>query len=335
MSSAQVQANGESNQSESRKPVDFSDIGLNKVEYSDKFLVRLGTASQIVKAFVEIHNNAVNGTKPATNEYQKILYPTIAKFAKEIGDKYEEIFLSGEMSPLRRQVFGANLNGSQNNGSVGRSVNMQNVRPNLRYEYAQFKKLLLVLCQRLEYIATRDPMLVDRYLKNVDERNEFLELQTRAKFYLDYLAQEDDPNSLISRWEQSLPELRKQAGIELESEKPKSKPKFVPQKRFQKNNSEDSNNSQTEQRPQKRFNKFNNTTTKYQRPQKNFTDGNKFVAKNQTQSESENQTENTTSKFQKNWNSVPRKNYTNQQSPNSNSASGANRVPIGRRVQQK
>ena len=125
-----------------------------------------------------------------TNEYQKSLYPQLTSLTQSVVSKYEETFLTVTDS-VHRQVYGANLNGHRNDGSLYRSVN-SGVNRSLTYGYAQFGQLLKVLTSRLKFVVNRDPTTVKRYSESTEESTAYVTLQTLSNDFLSYLTTVND-----------------------------------------------------------------------------------------------------------------------------------------------
>jgi hypothetical protein len=195
---------------------DFSDISLESLKYSDEFRVIRASASQVVLGLQSMANRIGEGD----TEYRKSLYPALKKIVNDLVSEYKTKLLT-TTSDLQKQVFGANLNGVRNNGSLNFTVTTSGVKPNLMYKYAQFGQLLRVLVQRLKFIATRDPTRVARYRDNEDERNEFTNLQKLTNDFLVYL------DNLKNTWNTTVQEAREAGGINVEEQQVDRSRKFV------------------------------------------------------------------------------------------------------------
>jgi hypothetical protein len=131
-----------------------------------------------------------------TNDYQKSIYPQLSTITQQIVDKYTTSFLQVS-TPVARQVFGANLNGHKNDGSLYRSVN-SGVNRSLTYGYAQFGQLVKVLTSRLRFIVNRDSQTVQRYKDSTEEAAAYVQLQTLSNEFLTYLSTVNDEwNSVV------------------------------------------------------------------------------------------------------------------------------------------
>ena len=196
--------------------IDFSDISLESLKYSDEFRVIRASASQVVLGLESMANRIGEGD----TEYRKSLYPALKKIVNDLVVEYKTKLLT-TTSDLQKQVFGANLNGVRNNGSLNFTVTTSGVKPNLMYKYAQFGQLLRVLVQRLKFIATRDPARVARYRDNEDERNEFTNLQKLTNDFLVFL------DNLKNKWNTTVQEAREVGGINVDEQPLDRSKKFV------------------------------------------------------------------------------------------------------------
>ena len=167
-------------------PVSFDDVSLAHLSFNETFRVTRGAASQVVLGL----KNMLTKLSSPTNEYQKSLYPQLTSLTQSVVSKYEETFLSVTDS-VHRQVYGANLNGHRNDGSLYRSVN-SGVNRSLTYGYAQFGQLLKVLTSRLKFVVNRDPTTVKRYSESTEESAAYVTLQTLSNDFLSYLTTVND-----------------------------------------------------------------------------------------------------------------------------------------------
>ncbi len=167
-------------------PVSFDDVSLAHLTFNETFRVTRGAASQVVLGL----KHMLTKLSSPTNDYQKSLYPELSTLTQNVVTKYEETFLSVTES-VKRQVYGANLNGHRNDGSLYRSVN-SGVNRSLTYGYAQFGQLLKVLTSRLKFIVNRDPQTVKRYSESAEESEAYRTLQTLCNDYLTYLSSVND-----------------------------------------------------------------------------------------------------------------------------------------------
>jgi len=167
-------------------PVSFDDVSLAHLTFNETFRVTRGAASQVVLGL----KNMLAKLSSPTNEYQKSLYPQLSTLTQSVVSKYEETFLSVTDS-VHRQVYGANLNGHRNDGSLYRSVN-SGVNRSLTYGYAQFGQLLKVLTSRLKFVVNRDPQTVKRYSESSEESAAYVKLQTLCNDFLSYLTTVND-----------------------------------------------------------------------------------------------------------------------------------------------
>jgi hypothetical protein len=166
------------------QPVSFADVSFTylKTQFKDTFKVSKGAASQVVLGFQAMTDRL---TSPQ-NEYQQTLYPKLKQLCTDVYNRYETSFLTTFESDVERQVFGANLNGNRNNGSLYRSI-PSGVNRTLTYNYAQFGQLMRVLVSRLKFVTQRDPNSVQRYKENQTEFAAYQKLQTITNTFLDYL----------------------------------------------------------------------------------------------------------------------------------------------------
>ena len=167
-------------------PVSFDDVSLAHLSFNETFRVTRGASSQVVLGL----KNMLTKLSSPTNEYQKSLYPQLSTLTQSVVSKYEETFLSVTDS-VQRQVYGANLNGHRNDGSLYRSVN-SGVNRSLTYGYAQFGQLLKVLTSRLKFVVNRDPNTVKRYSESPEESTAYVTLQTLCNDFLSYLTTVND-----------------------------------------------------------------------------------------------------------------------------------------------
>ncbi len=167
-------------------PVSFDDVSLAHLTFNKTFRVTRGAASQVV---LGLQHMLTKLTTPS-NEYQKSIYPQLSTITQQIVDKYTTTFLQ-VTTPVERQVFGANLNGHKNDGSLYRSVN-SGVNRSLTYGYAQFGQLVKVLTSRLRFIVNRDSQTVQRYKDSTEEAAAYVQLQTLSNEFLTYLSTVND-----------------------------------------------------------------------------------------------------------------------------------------------
>ena len=193
-------------------PVSFDDVSLAHLSFNETFRVTRGAASQVV---LGLQYMLTKLTTPS-NEYQKSIYPQLSTITQQIVDKYTTTFLQ-VTTPVNRQVFGANLNGHKNDGSLYRSVN-SGVNRSLTYGYAQFGQLVKVLTSRLRFIVNRDSQTVQRYKDSTEEAGAYVQLQTLSNDFLTYLSSVNDEwNSIVDtartqhNIQKTKPELRQQS----------------------------------------------------------------------------------------------------------------------------
>jgi len=176
--------------------VSFADVSFThlKTQFKDTFKVSKGSASQVLLGFQSMTERL---TSPQ-NEYQQTLYPKLKQLCTDVYTRFETSFLSNFESDVERQVFGANLNGNRNNGSLYRSI-PSGVNRTLTYNYAQFGQLMRVLVSRLKFVVQRDPNSVQRYKENQSEFVAYQKLQSTATTFLDFLTTvSNDWNSFVN-----------------------------------------------------------------------------------------------------------------------------------------
>lgn len=176
--------------------VSFSDVSLTHLTtyFKDTYKVSKGSASQVVLGFRSMTERLTN----PQNEYQQTLYPKLKQLCTDVFSRYETDFLTNFGSDVERQVFGANLNGNRNNGSLFRSI-PSGVNRTLTYNYAQFGQLMRVLTSRLKFVVQRDPNSVQRYKDNQDEFAAYQKLQTTTNSFLEFLTTvSNDWNTFVS-----------------------------------------------------------------------------------------------------------------------------------------
>ena len=172
------------------KTISWDSISHEKLNISENHRVCLGTTGQIIKAIHTLYdryNNTSDEYKKPENKYQESLYPNLSNLANEVCTTYENTFIQNVTDNVQMEVFGANLNGVRNDGTLRHPISTSDVPKNLKYKFAQFKQLLRVLTQRLHYIATRIVDGVERYKNDQAQRGHFIELQTRCVTFLQYL----------------------------------------------------------------------------------------------------------------------------------------------------
>lgn len=194
--------------------VSFENIDPRAMAFSDLFKCAKSSAGQIVQGFDQLRKN-LNGVdeyngnkKEPTNDYQKLLYPKMALLAENIVNKYVELFVDGVTDPVRKQVFGANLNGNKNDGQLNKFVTCRSVNQFLRYKYSQFGQLLSLLNYRLLFIAHRDPQYIKRYTENEVEMHHFEDLRVLCGQFCEFLKNENDQNSISQQWAQCVEDIR-------------------------------------------------------------------------------------------------------------------------------
>lgn len=181
---SQEQTSNSQTNADSQTPVSFADVSLTtlKSSFNDTYKVSKGSSSQVVLGFQAMKQRL----QEPTNEYQQVIYPKIRELCERLSTKYVETFLTTFASDVERQVYGANLNGNRNNGSLYRAI-PSGVNRNLTYNYALFGQLSRVLTSRLRFIVQRDPTSVQRYRDSVEESNAYQKLQASAASFLTFL----------------------------------------------------------------------------------------------------------------------------------------------------
>uniref|UniRef100_A0A6C0EC49 Uncharacterized protein n=1 Tax=viral metagenome TaxID=1070528 RepID=A0A6C0EC49_9ZZZZ len=186
-----------------RPVVSFDDISLSNIVFNEEFRPTRGTASQLICGFQSMANRTGEGS----NEFQKLLYPKLKQMSCEIVDNYVDQLLTANEG-VQRQVFGAILNGSGNDGNLHYQVTTKGVKREVVYKYSQFGDLLRLLCQRLEFIVNRSADSVQRYRENESERREYKVLQEHVKEFLGYL------ETVKMKWREIIEETRKVTGTQ-------------------------------------------------------------------------------------------------------------------------
>ena len=193
---SQEQTSNAPTNADSQTPVSFSDVSLTtlKSSFNDTYKVSKGSASQVVLGFQSMKDRL----QEPTNEYQQTLYPKLKDLSDRLSAKYVETFLTSFGSDVERQVFGANLNGNRNNGSLYRAI-PSGVNRNLTYNYAQFGQLMRVLTSRLRFIAQRDSSAVQRYRDSAEENAAYQKLQTSTNSFMTFLTElSNEWNTLVN-----------------------------------------------------------------------------------------------------------------------------------------
>jgi hypothetical protein len=209
---SQEQTQNAPTNAESRQPVSFSDVSLDTLRssFNDTYKVSKGSASQLVLGFQSMRNRL----QEPTNEYQQTLYPKLKDLCERLSTRYSETFLTTFSSDVERQVFGANLNGNRNNGSLYRSI-PSGVNRNLTYNYAQFGQLMRVLTNRLRFVVQRDPSSVQRYKESADELSAYQKLQSSVNTFMTFLT------DLSNEWNQLVTETRTRFAVSDQTQTPR------------------------------------------------------------------------------------------------------------------
>jgi len=223
--------------------VSFTDVSLTtlKQHFKNTYKVSKGAASQVVLGFNEMGERLGPSVE---NEYQQTLYPKLKQLCKDVYTRYETSFFTSFDSDVERQVFGANLNGNRNNGSLYRSI-PSGVNRTLTYNYAQFGQLMRVLVSRLKFISQRDPNSVQRYKDNQTEFNAYQKLQTTTNTFLDYLT------TVSNEWNTFVTETRTKYAVGTDTRQPRQN--------RQSNQSHGEQRQQTRQRRQYNTEQTDNT----------------------------------------------------------------------------
>jgi hypothetical protein len=191
--------------SQAPTPVSFDDISLEHLSFNETFRVTRGSASQVVLGL----RNMLQKLSNPENEYQHAIYPQLVTAINKLVDTYTSSFLS-VTEPTEKQVFGANLNGFRNDGSLYRSVN-SGINRSLTYGYSQFGQLVRVLVNRLRFVVKRDPQSVERYKNSSSEMTAYKNLQSAADAYLTVV------NEVMDSWSKTVDESRKAHGVQREN----------------------------------------------------------------------------------------------------------------------
>jgi hypothetical protein len=193
--------------------ISFENIDPRVFQHSGQYKCALSTAGQVINSLNDLATQIGNGTKIATNDYQKCLYPSIGTIANNVVTKYISTFVDNVDEPLTKQVFGANLNGSRNDGRLNRPVTIRGVNRFLKYEYSQLGQLLNLLRHRLTFVSSRNVSSIKRYAENDNERTHFVTLQELTQTFCTYLSDEIYP-----QWEQFVNDARIQNSIKLNAD---------------------------------------------------------------------------------------------------------------------
>lgn len=198
--------------------ISFDNIDITTFPFSLSYKCAKSTTGQVVQGLQHMalqfmgEKEYKDNKKEIKNDYQKYLYPKIATLAIKVVEEYRKYFVEGIEDPLRKQVFGANLNGNRNDGQLNKFIPCRGVDKNLRYKYAQFGQLLSLLMYRLTFIINRNPDNVKRYRENNDEKQHFIELKNRVSKFCRFL--KNSEKSIFNQWEACLTEAHKLHKIE-------------------------------------------------------------------------------------------------------------------------
>ena len=188
-------------QETSTVPVSFENISLEHLGFNETYRVTRGAASQVVLGL----RHMLTKLATPTNDYQRTLYPRLSELTRQVVDRYVSTFL-GVSEPVVRQVYGANLNGPRNDGSLYHSVN-SGVNRSLTYGYAQFGQLMKVLTNRLRFVTKRTVESVERYRSSQEEGAAYRALQSHCNDFLTYLSGVND------EWTRVVESARTQHGV--------------------------------------------------------------------------------------------------------------------------
>lgn len=191
--------------SQAPTPVSFDDISLEHLSFNETFRVTRGSASQVVLGL----RNMLQKLSNPENDYQRSIYPQLVTSINRLVDSYTSTFLT-VTDATERQVYGANLNGFRNDGSLYRSVN-SGINRSLTYGYSQFGQLVRVLTNRLRFVVKRDPQSVERYKNSDSEMVAYKKLQQAADAYLTVV------NEVMDSWSKTVDESRKTHGVQREN----------------------------------------------------------------------------------------------------------------------
>ena len=191
--------------SQAPTPVSFDDISLDHLSFNETFRVTRGSASQVVIGL----RNMLQKLSTPENDYQRSIYPQLSSAINRLVNEYTSTFLSVS-EPVEKQVYGANLNGFRNDGSLYRSVN-SGINRSLTYGYSQFGQLVRVLTNRLRFVVKRDPQSVERYKKSDNEMAAYKKLQQSADSYLNVVTE------VTESWGKTVEEARKTHGFQRET----------------------------------------------------------------------------------------------------------------------
>jgi len=245
---AQQQTNNAPTNNDSQTtPVSFSDVSLETLQksFNDTYKVSKGSASQVVLGFRAMASRL----QDPQNEYQQELYPQLKQMCTNVFNKYNETFLTSFSSDVERQVYGANLNGNRNSGSLYRSI-PSGVNRNLTYNYAQFGQLLRVLSGRLRFVVNRDAGSVQRYKDSTDETSAYQKLQTKSTEFLTYL------ETVSSEWDTFVKSTRTKFSVEETHEKkerPQRQQRPYKEQRPRQPRQQRQNLSSNEERPRRQY----------------------------------------------------------------------------------
>lgn len=270
-----------------KQKVSFHDINPLNLPFKFNYRCSMSTTGQIIQGFAHT-SRYLSGTeeyqddpKPVQNKFQEYLYPQISKLANEIVTKYLEMFVENISDPIKKEVFGANLNGSNNKGQLQHFITCVGISKNVRYKYVQFKNALVLLSYRLNFIAKRNAQTIKRYREDDVQLGYFEDLQKLVTKFCIYLE-----TSVLAKWEEIKEEARKLNDIKQQDQKDE----LVPVKLTEENVSVQKQNTESPQNTSNKKtdgwqiveNKFNNNK-QHKRPTVSNTNDNKNNVKQQSQ----------------------------------------------------
>jgi len=195
--------------------VSFDDISISVLPFSEMFKCAKSASGQVIQGLKHLSQH-ISGEgdysenkKEIFNDYQKELYPNMARLALKVVTSYHDKFVADVNDPLMKQVFGANLNGNKNNGQLNKFISCKGVNRFLSYKFAQFGQLLTLLGYRMVFIANRDPQYVKRYRENEEELKHFETLRTRAKEFSVFLK-----DNVFEEWSKCVADARSKANVQ-------------------------------------------------------------------------------------------------------------------------
>jgi hypothetical protein len=144
-------------QSFHQKLTDFSNIGLDVVQFNRSFSRNRGTLSQIVKSLEDMRERLSS----PSNDYQKELYPVIQEHCKDVIDKYNELLSC--IDPSNNSMCGYYLNGPLNNGKRKATTTPHEIKS---YGVSEYKESLKSINDRLRHIKFDCQKNIKEHTKN-------------------------------------------------------------------------------------------------------------------------------------------------------------------------